>query len=88
MVFKTDIATYSVCNLVGGKLVTQDFTSFASAAGCAGALDGQTRMINVKFSNATGDSSISGTLYMYSKNNSRRACSIHLVEASKKRGGR
>lgn len=87
MVFETDIAKYSVCRQVAGKLVRQDFATFAAAAGCADALDGEVRMINVEFSNVEGTSSISGMLYMYSRNNSRRVGSKHLVAAATKRKG-
>lgn len=87
MVFKTDIATYSVSYRDGEELKTIRCKSFAAAAGCASALDNKVRLLNVEFSNVKGDSSISGTLYIYSKDNTRRAGSTYLIKASLERNG-
>lgn len=81
MIFKTDIVTYSVSYQDdNGNMITDKHQSFASAAGQASALLNKTRMINVYASNVEGTSSISGTLYIYSKGQSeRRAANKHLI---------
>lgn len=81
MIFKTDIVTYSVSYQDdNGNMITDKHTSFASAAGQASALTGKTRLLGVSASNVEGTSSISGTLYIYSKGQSeRRVASKHLI---------
>jgi hypothetical protein len=89
MVFKNDIATYSVCYLQDGKLVRAEYQTFAAAAGHAEGLGGQTRFLNVSFRSPDGLSSISGSLYCYSKiTNTRRACNPYLIKQATLRNGR
>lgn len=52
------------------KRVTKIFKSFSQAAGAASALNGIVRMIHAKFFNH--EYSHSGTVFIYSKNNTRR----------------
>lgn len=97
MVHLTDKATYSVAsrlvlNLDISKsaiesLEVKHFDTFAAAAGYASALTG-TRFINVKFSNGDETSSISGSLYCYSKDNTRRPCNEYLIKQVTLRGGK
>jgi hypothetical protein len=90
MVYQSDVAKYSVSfkKLISEKaeLVTLSFDTFAAAAGCASALDG-VRLLNVQFSNAAGDSSISGSLYIYQADGTRRACNNYLISQVTKRNG-
>jgi hypothetical protein len=81
MIFKTDIVIYSVSYMNdNGIMITDKHTSFASAAGQASALTDRTRLLNVSASDVEGMSSISGTLYVYSKGQSeRRAANKHLI---------
>lgn len=81
MIYKTDILIYSVTYKDdNGVMHTDKHQSFASAAGQASAMLDRTRLLNVSASNVEGTSSISGTLYIYSKGQSeRRVGSKYLV---------
>ena len=60
------------------KLKTLQFDTFASAAGAASALDGITRLINVEFKDT--DFSHSGTMYIYSKDNTRQVANQYMID--------
>lgn len=81
MIYKTDVVIYSVSYRDNnGVMQTDKHNTFAAAAGQASALLDRTRLINVSASNIEGDSSISGTLYIYSKGQSeRRVANKHLI---------
>lgn len=90
MVFANDKALYTVAYLVAGQLKRETFETFAAAAGCADALSG-IRFIDVEFyqvDDEGGRSSISGSLYCYGRNGTRRVCNQYLVNQATKRGGR
>lgn len=89
MVLPNDKMFFTVSSKRNGVLCREEFATFASAAGHAGALTG-IRLINVEFYQVDdangGRSSISGTLYIYGKNNVRRACNEYLIKQVMKRG--
>ncbi len=67
------------------KLKTVSFDTFASAAGHASGLNGITRLLNVEFKGK--DFSHSGTMYIYSKNNTRRVANQYMINQVTKQGG-
>lgn len=84
---KTDNAIYKVVYQKDGAIKVDTFNSFAAAAGCAKALTGITRFIDVTFESA--DSSWSGSLYKYNKlDNSRHVCNPRLIKAVLDRQGK
>ena len=88
MIKNTDVVTYQVIYKQDGELVRKSFKSFAAAAGCADALYNITRFLDVKAESSCGQSSISGSLYCYSKDdNSRRACNQYLIKLVTERKG-
>lgn len=80
MIKQTDKMTFKVSyKKDDGKMVSQTFETFASAAGHAGALNNVTRLLDVEFSDGQGFS-LSGSLYIYSaKDNTRRKANQYLI---------
>lgn len=72
---------FTVTYMKNGAVTNDTFESFAAAAGCASALDGMTRFINVRVTYKGDDTwSHSGALYKYSRlDNKRVACNNFLI---------
>lgn len=88
MVYISDVAVYSVsyknddsCQLIRTKFTRlSQAESFAKSLKCLCFLD-------VSFSNKAGDSSISGSLYVYSVGEPRRPCNNYLIRIVNARKG-
>lgn len=69
---------YRVSYKENDQMITKKFESFASAAGCADALNGMTRLLDVNIVYGPGQEH-SGTLYIYPKVGYRRQGSKYLI---------
>lgn len=81
MILKNDVVTFEVVYKRDNKIVTDKFETFAAAAGCADALNGLTRFINVNAWNVERTSGVSGSLYCYNVCNERRVCNPALLKS-------
>lgn len=80
MILKNDQVQFVVSFKKNEKMVSESFKTFAAAAGCASALDGMVRMIDIKASNLDQTSGWSATLYVFSKDNTRRVANQFAVD--------
>lgn len=88
MIKETDVVKFVVSYKSNGELTRQEFSTFASAAGCASALNNITRMIDVRATSPCGQSAWSACMYIYSaQDNTRRVANNHAVNEVLKLGG-